>query len=107
MIVGALSLSGYEANFVACTPLGCMELLNRTIGSVEGMHAVVIGRSNIVGIPMAHLLINANATVTVCHSRTKDIEAVVARADIVVAAVGRAEMVFFGLFVDDRLRQSG
>ncbi|MAC59153.1 MAG: bifunctional methylenetetrahydrofolate dehydrogenase/methenyltetrahydrofolate cyclohydrolase FolD [Novosphingobium sp.] len=79
--------------FVPCTPLGCVMLLKDKLGSLSGLDAVVIGRSNIVGKPMAQLLLDANATVTIAHSRTKDLPAVVRRADIVVAAVGRAEMV--------------
>jgi 5,10-methylene-tetrahydrofolate dehydrogenase/methenyl tetrahydrofolate cyclohydrolase len=78
---------------VSCTPQGCIELLDRSGVSIEGKEAVVIGRSNIVGIPVAMLLMQRNATVTIAHSRTKDIEATVRRADIVVAAVGRAEFV--------------
>lgn len=78
---------------VSCTPQGCIELLDRSGVSIEGKEAVVIGRSNIVGIPVALLLMQRNATVTIAHSRTKDIAQVVARADIVVAAVGRAEFV--------------
>ena len=78
---------------VSCTPQGCIELLDRSGVTIEGKNAVVIGRSNIVGIPVALLLMQRNATVTIAHSRTKDIEDVVRRADIVIAAVGRAEMV--------------
>lgn len=78
---------------VSCTPQGCIELLDRSGVVIEGKDAVVIGRSNIVGIPVALLLMQRNATVTIAHSRTRDIEAVVRRADIVVAAVGRAEFV--------------
>ncbi len=78
---------------VACTPQGCIELLQRSGVSIEGKEAVVIGRSNIVGIPMTLLLLRHNATVTVVHSRTKNAEEVIKRADIVVAAVGRAQMV--------------
>jgi len=78
---------------VSCTPQGCIELLDRSGVVIEGKDAVVIGRSNIVGIPVALLLMQRNATVTIAHSRTKDIEATIRRADIVVAAVGRAEMV--------------
>ncbi len=77
----------------ACTPAGCMRLLQEAGCKPEGKHAVVIGRSNIVGKPMAMLLLEANATVTICHSRTPDLPEVVRRADIVVAAVGRAELV--------------
>ncbi len=74
--------------FVACTPLGCLLLLRDRLGDLSGLDAVVIGRSNIVGKPMAQLLTGANATVTLAHSRTRDLAAHVARADIVVAAVG-------------------
>ena len=79
--------------FFPCTPLGCVMLLKDRLGSLSGLDAVVIGRSNIVGKPMAALLIAESCTVTVAHSRTKNLEDVVRRADIVVAAVGRAEMV--------------
>jgi methylenetetrahydrofolate dehydrogenase (NADP+)/methenyltetrahydrofolate cyclohydrolase len=78
---------------VACTPFGCLHLLRTELGSLAGMEAVVIGRSNIVGKPMAQLLIAESATVTIAHSKTRDLPAVVRRADIVVAAAGRAEMV--------------
>ncbi len=78
---------------VPCTPLGCLLMLRDQLGSLSGMEAVVIGRSNIVGKPMAQLLLGDSATVTVAHSRTRDLGAVVRRADIVVAAVGRPEMV--------------
>jgi 5,10-methylene-tetrahydrofolate dehydrogenase/methenyl tetrahydrofolate cyclohydrolase len=77
----------------SCTPQGCIELLDRSGVAIEGKEAVVIGRSNIVGIPVAMLLMQRNATVTIAHSRTRDIAEVVRRADIVVAAVGRAEFV--------------
>ena len=79
--------------FVPCTPLGCLMLLKATLGDLTGMDAVVIGRSNIVGKPMAALLTAASCTVTVAHSRSRDLPAIVGRADIVVAAVGRATMV--------------
>jgi methylenetetrahydrofolate dehydrogenase (NADP+)/methenyltetrahydrofolate cyclohydrolase len=79
--------------FVPCTPLGCIMLLKDRLGSLSGLDAVVIGRSNIVGKPMAQLLLAESCTVTIAHSRTKDLPAVVKRADIVVAAVGRPEMV--------------
>src|SRR6201998_4839487 len=78
---------------VACTPAGCMEMLRRNKIPIEGANAVVLGRSDIVGKPMALLLLHANATVTICHSKTRDLAAVVRRADIVVAALGRAGMV--------------
>jgi methylenetetrahydrofolate dehydrogenase (NADP+) / methenyltetrahydrofolate cyclohydrolase len=80
-------------NFVACTPAGVMEILRRSGIPTEGANAVVMGRSDIVGKPMAILLMHANATVTVCHSKTRNLPEVVRRADIVVAAMGRAAMV--------------
>jgi len=85
----ALGLNG----LVPCTPLGSLMLLKDQLGDLSGLNAVVIGRSILVGKPMAQLLLDANATVTIAHSRTKDLPEVVRRADIVVAAVGRAEMV--------------
>ena len=78
---------------VPCTPLGCLMMLRDHFGSLSGCNAVVIGRSNIVGKPMAQLLLGDSCTVTIAHSRTKDLADVVRGADIVVAAVGRAEMV--------------
>jgi len=83
---------GQEA-LVPCTPLGCLMLLKDELGDLSGKEAVVVGRSNIVGKPMAQLLLGENCTVTIAHSRTHDLASVVHRADIVVAAVGRAEMV--------------
>jgi methylenetetrahydrofolate dehydrogenase (NADP+)/methenyltetrahydrofolate cyclohydrolase len=80
-------------SLVPCTPLGCLYLLKQELGSMAGLDAVVIGRSNIVGKPLAQLLIAESATVTVAHSKTRSLNDVVRRADIVVAAVGRAEMV--------------
>ena len=80
-------------SLVPCTPFGCLHLLKRELGSIAGLDAVVIGRSNIVGKPMAQLLTGESATVTVAHSKTRDLPDVVRRADIVVAAVGRPEMV--------------
>ena len=78
---------------VSCTPLGCLMLLRDELGSLEGKSAVIIGRSNLVGKPMMQLLLRDNCTVTVAHSRTKDLADVVRRADIVVAAVGRPQMI--------------
>jgi methylenetetrahydrofolate dehydrogenase (NADP+)/methenyltetrahydrofolate cyclohydrolase len=85
----AIGLDG----FVPCTPLGCLKLLRAELGDLRGKEAVVIGRSNIVGKPMALLLLGEHCTVTIAHSRTRDLPGVVKRADIVVAAVGRPEMV--------------
>lgn len=82
-----------QKSMVPCTPLGCLMMLREHHGSLSGMDAVVIGRSNIVGKPMAHLLLGDSCTVTIAHSRTKNLAEVVRRADIVVAAVGRPEMV--------------
>jgi len=91
--VNAGRLAVGEETLVPCTPLGCLMLLKDRLGDLSGLDAVVVGRSNIVGKPMAQLLLGENATVTIAHSRTRDLPAVVRRADIVVAAVGRAEMV--------------
>lgn len=79
--------------FVPCTPLGCLKLLRAELGDLSGKEAVVIGRSNIVGKPMAQLLLGDSCTVTIAHSRTRDLPEVIRRADIVVAAVGRPDMV--------------
>ncbi len=92
-VINAGRLAVGQSGFVPCTPLGCMMLLTDRLGDLSGKNAVVIGRSNIVGKPMAQLLLDANATVTIAHSRTADLPDVVRRADIVVAAVGRAQMV--------------
>ncbi len=89
--VGRLLLG--QPRFVACTPFGVMKLIAEAALPLAGANAVVVGRSNMVGKPMAALLLGADATVTVCHSRTRDLAAVVGRADLVVAAVGRAEMI--------------
>ena len=92
-VVNAGRLAVGEDALVPCTPLGCLMLLKDRMGDLTGLDAVVIGRSNIVGKPMAQLLLAESCTVTIAHSRTKDLADVVRRADIVVAAVGRPEMV--------------
>ena len=92
--IGKLTSGRTADAFVPCTPAGCMLMIEDHLGAdLSGLSAVVVGRSNIVGKPMASLLIQANATVTVCHSRTNDLAGVVRKADIVVAAVGRANMI--------------
>ncbi len=92
-VVNAGRLAVGAQGFVPCTPLGCLMLLEDRLGDLSGLDAVVIGRSNIVGKPMAQLLLQKSCTVTVAHSRTRNLPEVVRRADIVVAAVGRPEMV--------------
>lgn len=91
--IGRLAQKGREPKFIPCTPSGIMYLIEQTGTTLEGAEAVVLGRSNIVGMPVALLLVGANATVTICHSRTKDLPGVVRKADVLIAAVGRAEMV--------------
>ena len=92
-VVNAGRLAVGEQGLVPCTPLGCLMLLKDELGDLSGLEAVIVGRSNIVGKPMAQLLLAENCTVTIAHSRTRDLASVVHRADIVVAAVGRPEMV--------------
>jgi methylenetetrahydrofolate dehydrogenase (NADP+)/methenyltetrahydrofolate cyclohydrolase len=87
------SLMAGRPGVVPCTPLGCMRLIEHSGMQIEGHHAVVIGRSNIVGKPVAMLLLQKHATVTICHSKTPNIEAITKQADILVAAVGRAKLV--------------
>ena len=91
--IGRLAQKGREPLFVPCTPYGCIYLLEQAGVKIEGANAVVLGRSNIVGMPAALLLIGKNATVTVCHSRTKDLAGEVRRADILIAAIGKTQMV--------------
>ncbi|MCG2785673.1 MAG: bifunctional 5,10-methylenetetrahydrofolate dehydrogenase/5,10-methenyltetrahydrofolate cyclohydrolase [Anaerolineae bacterium] len=91
--IGRLAQKGRDPLFVPCTPYGCIYLLEKSGVKIEGANAVVLGRSNIVGMPAALLLIGKNATVTVCHSRTKNLPEVVRQADILIAAIGRPEMV--------------
>lgn len=93
MNIGRLAQKGRDPLFVPCTPKGVMYLLEKSMPTLEGVNAVVLGRSNIVGMPVALLLVRANATVTICHSRSKNLKEIVRGADVLVAAVGRAEMV--------------
>ncbi len=104
MNVGALVAGNYD--FLPCTPAGVMELLRYYNIEIEGKHCVILGRSNIVGKPMAHLMLEANATVTVCHSRTKNLSEITRQADILVVAIGkpkfvRADMIKPGAVVID------
>lgn len=91
--IGRLAQKGRDPLFVPCTPFGCIYLLDQAGVKIEGASAVVLGRSNIVGMPAALLLVGRNATVTICHSRTRDLPSVVHSADILIAAIGRMEMV--------------
>lgn len=91
--IGRLAQKGREPLFIPCTPYGCIFLLEQSGVPIEGAHAVVLGRSNIVGMPAALLLIGKNATVTVCHSRTRNLPDIVRQADILIAAIGKAEFV--------------
>lgn len=91
--IGRLAQKGREPLFAPCTPNGCIYLLEKSGVPIEGANAVVLGRSNIVGMPAALLLIARNATVTVCHSRTKDLPSVIKQADILIAAIGKPEFV--------------
>ncbi|MFC2966481.1 bifunctional methylenetetrahydrofolate dehydrogenase/methenyltetrahydrofolate cyclohydrolase FolD [Acidimangrovimonas pyrenivorans] len=92
-VVNAGLLASGQKAMVSCTPLGCLMLLRDQLGSLSGLNAVVVGRSNLVGKPMAQLLLRDSCTVTIAHSRTKDLPEVCRRADILVAAVGRPEMI--------------
>ena len=91
--IGRLAQKGRQPLFVPCTPYGCIYLLEQAGVKIEGANAVVLGRSNIVGLPAALLLISRNATVTVCHSHTRDLPGMVCQADILIAAIGKTEMV--------------
>lgn len=91
--IGRLAQKGREPVFVPCTPAGCMVLLEESGAKLSGANAVVLGRSNIVGMPVALLLVKANATVTIVHSRTKNLPEIVREADIIVAAIGQPEFV--------------
>lgn len=91
--IGKLAMKGRNPLFLPCTPKGCMELLSRSGVTVKGKHAVVVGRSNIVGLPVSLLLLKADATVSIVHSRTPNPETIVRQADIVIAAAGQAMMI--------------
>lgn len=91
--IGRLSMKGREPLFIPATPYGCIVLLEEVGAKIAGSNAVVLGRSNIVGLPAAMLLLHRDATVTICHSRTRDLPAVTREADILITAVGRPEMV--------------
>lgn len=91
--IGRLAQKGRESLFVPCTPDGCIYLIDQTGFNLKGANAVVLGRSNIVGMPVALLLVKRDATVTICHSRSKDLPAICRSADVLIAAVGRPEMV--------------
>ncbi|KAL1204766.1 Bifunctional protein FolD 2 [Cardamine amara subsp. amara] len=91
--IGKLAMKGREPLFLPCTPKGCLELLARSGIKIKGQQAVVVGRSNIVGLPVSLLLLKADATVSIVHSHTKDPEAIIREADIVIAACGQAHMI--------------
>ncbi|XP_027103209.2 bifunctional protein FolD 2-like [Coffea arabica] len=91
--IGKLAMKGREPLFLPCTPKGCLELLSRSGISIKGKKAVVVGRSNIVGLPVSLLLLKEDATVTIVHSRTKEPEKIIREADIVIAAAGQANMI--------------
>ena len=91
--IGRLAMKGREPLFTPCTPTGIIELIDRTGVQIEGQEAVILGRSNIVGLPISMMLLKRNATITICHSRTRRLAEITSRADILIAAVGRAEMV--------------
>ena len=91
--IGRLAQKGREPLFVPCTPFGCIYLLEQSGVKIDGANAVVLGRSNIVGMPAALLLLRQNATVTICHSHTRDLPGVIRQADILIAAIGKIEMV--------------
>ena len=92
-VINAGKLAIGQKGLVPCTPLGCLLLLQNTIGDLSGLHAVIVGRSNIVGKPLAQLLLAENTSVTIVHSKTKNITEITSKADILIAAVGRAEIV--------------
>jgi len=91
--IGQLALKGGKPSALSCTPAGCIELLKRSGVEISGKNCVVVGRSNIVGMPVGLMLMHENGTVTTCHSRTQNMEEIIKKADIVVAAIGRARYV--------------
>ncbi len=93
MNIGRLAQKGREPMYIPCTPGGVMYMLEQLEVPLEGSNAVILGRSNIVGMPVSLLLLRENATITICHSRTRDIPAITREAEILIAAVGRPEMV--------------
>ncbi len=92
-VINSGRLATGQDSLVPCTPVGCVLLAKDTLGDLSGLEAVIVGRSNIVGKPVAQLLLQENCTVTICHSRTKDLPGVCRRGDVLIAAVGRPEMV--------------
>lgn len=92
-VINAGKLATGQKGLVPCTPLGCLLLLQNTLGDLSGLHAVIVGRSNIVGKPLAQLLLAENTSVTIVHSKTKNITEITSKADILIAAVGRAEII--------------
>ena len=105
MSVGALSIG--QPGFVSCTPAGVIQLIKRSGIEIEGKECVVLGRSNIVGKPMSMLLLRENGTVTVCHSRTKDLKKVCKRADILVVAIGKPKVIDVGIHRDENNKLCG
>ncbi|MFP3854916.1 MAG: bifunctional 5,10-methylenetetrahydrofolate dehydrogenase/5,10-methenyltetrahydrofolate cyclohydrolase, partial [Anaerolineales bacterium] len=93
MNLGRLAQKVRDPYFTPCTPAGIIELLKRAGAELSGAKAAILGRSNIVGMPVSLLMVKENATITICHSRTKDIPAITREADVLIAAIGRAEMV--------------
>ena len=91
--MGRLCLNGHTPHAIPCTPQGCIELIERSNLIIQGKHAVVIGRSNIVGMPLARMLLEKNATVTICHSKTKNIENIIKQADILVSCIGKPNFI--------------
>lgn len=97
ILLGALCMKDREPAFIPCTPKACITLLDNIGVNLEGKHVVVLGRSNIVGIPVSMLCLHKNATVTICHSKTENLPNIVKQADVIIAAVGKAKMVYFNI----------